>query len=275
MMAKVASMAGSPAEEGGAGERTASRRPARMSRPVGTPARARLPPADGHPRDRDADAIARARSETALERSAPLLARYSRRELPHPPARASARLLTSSHPVQNPAQLRSINNRLPWTNSRPPSADVGDGARGRRRPHEDAPARPADPERRATRNAARPPRFPPPPAARPRSRVPLVRSPPLPQKYELLADVFIVLQQVGPLRKRQQCTATSCARDDDPQEMHRRRAPFHRDHQTRDGVVQRPRGRAGIRERARRPHIPACVRADVAVPAGTAQEPRG
>ena len=271
-----------------AGERIFSRRPAR-NRPVPwAHRRAR----EISSRRRPPLAIVtptRSRGRDPRRRSSvprPLLARYSRRELPHPRPRASARPLTSSqHPVQNPRAVAIHQHQPPpgGPTPRPPSADASATAPAwtSQTLTKMPPRAPPTPERRATPNAARPPRFPPPPP-RPRPALPASRwcAPPPSQKYELLADVFIALQQVGPLlRKRQQaCTADVVCSSVETMTRRRCTVDVLRSIETiKPGTVSfSVRGDARGSGNARDgPISPRRVRADVAVPAGTAQGTAG
>ena len=106
----------------------------------------------------------------------PLLARYSRHELPNPPC---PRVGTSAHLIPTPGSKSprscdpSTSTASRRTNSRPPSADASTTAPAwtSQTLTKMPPRAPPTPERRATPNAARPPRFPPPPP-RPRPRSP-------------------------------------------------------------------------------------------------------
>lgn len=181
--------------------------------------------------------------------------------------------------------MRSINiNRLPADQLEAAKRRrVDDGARvDVADPHEDAPARPADPrapgdsERRSSTpvSASAPAPAPALPASRWCARLPL------PKKYELLADVFVALQQVGPLlRKRQQaCTADVVCSSVETMTRRRCTVDVLRSIETiKPGTVSfSVRGDARGSGNARDgPISPRRVRADVAVPAGTAQGTAG
>ena len=257
---------------------------------MGTPARARVLAS----RRRPPLAIVtptRSRGRDPRRRSSvprPLLARYSRRERPAPRPRASARPLTSSqHPVQNPRAVAIHQHQPPPggpTRGRQAPTRRRRRPRGRRRPSRRCPRAPRRPpsagrlERRSSTPAnglaARRPRPRPP---RPRKKCARL---PLPKKYELLADVFIALQQVGPLlRKRQQaCTADVVCSSVETMTRGRCTGDVLRSIETiKPGTVSfSVRGDARGSGNARDgPISPRRVRADVAVPAGTAQGTAG
>lgn len=233
--------------------------------------------------------MARSRSETTLHRSEPpIRAIPSPRALEPPvPARRHVRSSPPNTRFKIPAQLRSINiNRLPADQLEAAKRRrVGDGARvDAADPREDAPARPADPrapgdsERRSSApvSASAPAPAPAPalPASRWSARLPL------PKKYELLADVFVALQQVGPLlRKRQQaCTADVVCSSVETMTRRRCTVDMLRSVEAiKPGTVSfSVRGDArGSGDARDGPLSPRRVRADVAVPAGTAQGAAG